>query len=252
MTNWKPFVSVITPSYNASEYIEDTIQSVLHQSHPHWEMIIADDCSTDGTRDILQQYEQKDERIRVVYLDKNGGAAAARNTALKHAKGRYVAFLDSDDRWKKEKLQKQLAFMAERSCAFSFTGYSVMEQDGTPTDKTIQAPESLSYDEALKNTIIGCLTVMIDREQTGQIQMPDIRTRQDLATWLSLLKRGFTAYGLNECLSEYRLVQNSISSNKWKAAKKTWFVYREIERLHFIKASWCFMQYAKNAVLKRL
>ncbi len=220
MTNWKPFVSVITPSYNASEYIEDTIQSVLHQSHPHWEMIIADDCSTDGTRDILRQYEQKDERIRVVYLDKNGGAAAARNTALKHAKGRYVAFLDSDDRWKKEKLQKQLAFMAERSCAFSFTGYSVMEQDGTPTDKTIQAPESLSYDEALKNTIIGCLTVMIDREQTGQIQMPDIRTRQDLATWLSLLKRGFTAYGLNECLSEYRLVQNSISSNKWKAAKK--------------------------------
>lgn len=113
MTNWKPFVSVITPSYNASEYIEDTIQSVLHQSHPHWEMIIADDCSTDGTRDILRQYEQKDERIRVVYLEKNGGAAAARNTALKHAKGRYVAFLDSDDRWKKEKLQKQLAFMAE-------------------------------------------------------------------------------------------------------------------------------------------
>lgn len=85
MTNWKPFVSVITPSYNASEYIEDTIQSVLHQSHPHWEMIIADDCSTDGTRDILRQYEQKDERIRVVYLEKNGGAAAARNTALKHA-----------------------------------------------------------------------------------------------------------------------------------------------------------------------
>ncbi|MCY8424066.1 glycosyltransferase [Bacillus vallismortis] len=252
MTNWKPLVSVITPSYNARDYIEDTIQSVLDQSHPHWEMIIVDDCSTDGTRGILKQYEERDERIHVVYMEENGGAAVARNKALERAQGRFVAFLDSDDKWKKDKLEKQLDFMMERSCAFSFTGYSLMAQDGTPLDKFIHAPESLTYDDALKNTIIGCLTVMIDREQTGQIQMPNIRTRQDLATWLSLLKKGFTAYGMNECLAEYRLVNNSISSNKWKAAKKTWFVYREIERLHFIKATWCFVQYAKNAVKKRL
>ncbi|AJO59925.1 glycosyltransferase family 2 protein [Bacillus subtilis] len=252
MTNWKPLVSVITPSYNARDYIEDTVHSVLDQSHPHWEMIIVDDCSTDGTRDILQQYEKIDERIHVVYLEENSGAAVARNKALERAQGRYVAFLDSDDKWKKDKLEKQLEFMMERSCAFSFTGYSLMAQDGTPLDKFIHAPESLTYDDALKNTIIGCLTVMIDREQTGQIQMPNIRTRQDLATWLSLLKKGFTAYGMNECLAEYRLVNNSISSNKWKAARKTWFVYREIERLHFMKATWCFVQYAKNAVKKRL
>lgn len=150
MTNWKPFVSVITPSYNARDYIEDTIQSVLQQSHPHWEMIIADDCSTDGTRDILKQYEMKDERIHVIYLDENSGAAVARNKALERAKGRYVAFLDSDDRWKKEKLQKQLHFMSEHSCAFSFTGYGLMTQDGSLIDKNIQAPERLTYNDALK------------------------------------------------------------------------------------------------------
>ncbi len=148
MTNWKPLVSVITPSYNARDYIEDTVHSVLDQSHPHWEMIIVDDCSTDGTRDILQQYEKIDERIHVVYLEENSGAAVARNKALERAQGRYVAFLDSDDKWKKDKLEKQLEFMMERSCAFSFTGYSLMAQDGTPLDKFIHAPESLTYDDA--------------------------------------------------------------------------------------------------------
>lgn len=248
----KPLISVITPSYNAEEYIEKTIQSVLNQTFSDWEMIIVDDCSTDGTRDILKRYEEDNERIHAIFLKENQGAAVARNTALSKAKGRYVAFLDSDDAWKAEKLDKQLAFMRKHQHAFTFTAYELISQDGGPLHKTIHAPVSLTYDDVLKNTIIGCLTVMIDREQTGDIRMPHIRTRQDLATWLSVLKRGFKAYGLNEPLAEYRIVETSISSNKWKAAKKTWFVYREIERLHFIKATWCFVQYAKNAVKKRL
>ncbi|MCY7916000.1 teichuronic acid biosynthesis protein TuaG [Bacillus vallismortis] len=252
MMRQKPLISVITPSYNAEEYIEKTIQSVLNQTFSDWEMIIVDDCSTDGTRDILKRYEEDNERIHAIFLKENQGAAVARNTALSKAKGRYVAFLDSDDAWKAEKLDKQLAFMRKHQHAFTFTAYELISQDGGPLHKTIHAPVSLTYDDVLKNTIIGCLTVMIDREQTGDIRMPHIRTRQDLATWLSVLKRGFKAYGLNEPLAEYRIVETSISSNKWKAAKKTWFVYREIERLHFIKATWCFVQYAKNAVKKRL
>ncbi|WP_426621087.1 hypothetical protein [Bacillus licheniformis] len=142
--------------------------------------------------------------------------------------------------------------MRKHQHAFSFTAYELISQDGEPLHKTIHAPVSLTYDDVLKNTIIGCLTVMIDREQTGDIRMPNIRTRQDLATWLSVLKRGFKAYGLNEPLAEYRIVETSISRNKWKAARKTWYVYREIERLHLMKATWCFFHYAKNAVMKRL
>ncbi|MED2941887.1 glycosyltransferase [Bacillus swezeyi] len=252
MTSQKPLISVITPSYNAEEFIGKTIQSVINQSFPDWEMIIADDCSTDGTRDILKRCEEEDERIHAIYLEKNQGAAAARNAALNKAKGRYVAFLDSDDIWKKEKLEKQLAFMKEHQHAFTFTAYEMISQNDEPLHKSVKAPERLTYDDVLKNTIIGCLTVMLDREQTGGIQMPNIRTRQDLATWLSVLKRGFKAYGLNEPLAEYRIVDTSISRNKWKAAQKTWYVYREIERLHLMKATWCFVHYAKNAVMKRL
>ena len=150
MTNWKPFVSVITPSYNASEYIEDTIQSVLHQSHPHWEMIIADDCSTDGTRDILRQYEQKDERIRVVYLDKNGEPRLPEIQPLNMP--RYVAFLDSDDRWKKEKLQNSLRLWQSGPALFIY-GLQRHGAGRNADGQNDSSPESLSYDEALKTRL---------------------------------------------------------------------------------------------------
>ncbi|MFJ5964409.1 MULTISPECIES: teichuronic acid biosynthesis protein TuaG [unclassified Bacillus (in: firmicutes)] len=250
--NKQPLVSIITPAYNAERYLTETVHSVLAQTYSNWEMIIADDCSTDGTRKLLEELSQMDDRINVIYLEENGGAAIARNAAIKQAKGRFIAFLDSDDKWKKTKLEKQVNFMLSNGHAFTFTAYDVIAENGEPLQKTVTAPSQLNYNEALKNTIIGCLTVMLDREQVGLIEMPNIRTRQDLATWLSILKRGFTAYGMSEPLSEYRIVGNSISSNKWKAAKKTWFVYREIEQLHFVKASWCFMHYATNAVKKRL
>ncbi|ALC82511.1 MULTISPECIES: teichuronic acid biosynthesis protein TuaG [Bacillus] len=250
--NRKPLVSVITPSYNAENYIKDTIESVRNQTYQDWELVIADDCSTDRTRQIIEEYTKKDDRIRGVFLKENGGAAVARNSALEAAKGRYVAFLDSDDQWRPEKMERQLEFMKKNNYAFTFTGYDSITQSGKLLVNKIDVPEVLTYDDVLKNTIIGCLTVMLDRDQVGDVKMPNIRTRQDLATWLSILKRGFKAYGLNESLAIYRIVENSISRNKWKAAQKTWFVYREIEHLHLLKASWCFIHYAKNAVKKRL
>ncbi|MBS4748892.1 teichuronic acid biosynthesis protein TuaG [Bacillus altitudinis] len=250
--NNQPLVSIITPAYNAERYLTDTVHSVLAQTYSNWELIIADDCSTDGTRKLLGELSQTDDRINVIYLEENGGAAIARNTAIKQAKGRFIAFLDSDDMWKQTKLEKQVKFMLENNHAFTFTAYDIILENGESLQKTVTAPAQLNYNEALKNTIIGCLTVMLDLQQVGRVEMPNIRTRQDLATWLSILKKGFTAYGMSEPLSEYRIVGNSISSNKWKAAKKTWFVYREIEQLHFVKASWCFMHYATNAVKKRL
>ncbi|MEH7308650.1 teichuronic acid biosynthesis protein TuaG [Neobacillus drentensis] len=248
----QPLISIITPSYNASLFIEDTIASVKKQTFQNWEMIIVDDCSSDNTPDILERIEKEDDRIHVIYLQQNGGAAVARNIALQHAKGRYVAFLDSDDSWKPEKLQKQLSFMQTNNYAFTFTGYELVTNEGVLLNKQIFAPEEISYNDMLKNTIIGCLTVMLDRKVVGDIQMPNIRTRQDLATWLAILKKGINAYGLNENLAEYRIGNPSISKNKWKAAKMNWFVYRKLEKLNVLKACWCFSHYAFHAVLKRI
>ncbi|WP_409291951.1 teichuronic acid biosynthesis protein TuaG [Peribacillus sp. SCS-37] len=244
-------ISIITPAYNAADYITETIESVMRQSYQNWEMIIVDDCSTDNTRDIINRFALEDSRIRPVFLEVNSGAAAARNAALKMAGGRYVAFLDSDDLWKPEKLDKQLTFMKLNQYAFTFTAYEMISEDGTPLHKLVDAPRFINYEKMLKNTIVGCLTVMIDLERTGSFEMPDIRTRQDLAAWLSILRRGHTAFGLNEVLAEYRTGNSSISQNKWKAAKMNWFVYRKVEKLHLAKACWCFSNYAVHAVLKR-
>ncbi|PFP23163.1 glycosyl transferase [Bacillus sp. AFS073361] len=252
MSPQQPLISIITPSYNSSLFIEQTITSVRKQTYQNWEMIIVDDCSTDNTPEILEQIEKEDERIKVIYLNQNGGAAVARNIALQNAKGRYVAFLDSDDCWKPEKLQKQYSFMQTNYYAFTFTGYELITNDGVLLNKQIPAPEQITYNDMLKNTIIGCLTVMIDRKTVGHFQMPNILTRQDLATWLAILKKGFNAYGLNENLAEYRTGNPSISRNKWKAAKMNWFVYRKVEKLNVIKAFWCFSHYAFHALLKRI
>lgn len=243
-------VSIITPSYNSEPFIEDTLKSVTAQTYQNWEMLIADDCSTDRTRDIVKQWMDRDNRIRLIELEENGGAAVARNTAINQAKGKYIAFLDSDDLWTPEKLEKQIKFMQERDIAFSFTGYQLMDVDGNLKNTVIQVPTQIDYYGLMKNTIIGCLTVIIDISKTGHFQMPNIRTRQDFALWLSILRKGFIAYGLQENLAHYRLVPGSISSNKVKAAKRTWKVYREIEGHGFIPSAWYFTNYAWNAVKK--
>ncbi|WP_339147875.1 MULTISPECIES: glycosyltransferase family 2 protein [unclassified Sutcliffiella] len=247
-----PLVSVITPSYNAERFIAETIESVKKQTFTDWEMIIVDDCSSDNTREILQDYAANDPRIKPIFLKENSGAAVARNTALNEAKGDYVAFLDSDDFWLPEKLEKQLAFMQQHNHAFSYTAYNLMDESGNLLDKVIRIPSEIDYKGLLKNTIIGCLTVMIDRRQVGQLQMPLIRTRQDYALWLQVLRDGYIAYGIQEPLSNYRLVEGSISSNKLKAAKRNWYVYRHIEKLSIPYASWCLINYAYYAVKKRI
>ncbi|REB73977.1 MULTISPECIES: teichuronic acid biosynthesis protein TuaG [unclassified Bacillus (in: firmicutes)] len=247
-----PSVSIIMPSYNCKEYISYSIESVREQTYTDWELLIVDDHSTDGTVDLLKEWEKADGRIRIFYQTVNEGAAVARNIALAHARGRYIAFLDSDDRWKKDKLEAQLAYMMDNKYAFTFTAYEWIDQKGEYLNKYIRAPKRVDYQTMLKNTIVGCLTVLIDRDQVGDFRMPNIRTRQDLATWLMILKRGFRAFGLNEILAEYRVGNESISKNKWKAAKNNWHVYRQIEQLNFLQSSWYFSHYAYNAIRKRL
>lgn len=245
-------VSIITPAHNAERFVEDTILSIIHQTYEEWELLITDDCSTDNTLHIIQSYAQKDERIKVFPLSSCVGAAEARNNSIRQARGKYIAFLDSDDVWLPEKLEKQLAFMQKNEYAFTITNFSTMTEDGEPTGKVMLMPSCLSYRSYLCNTAIGCLTVVIDCEKTGYFEMPIIKSSHDMALWLLIMRRGFKVYALPETLSKYRLVSNSNTARKWRAAKDVWKVYREIEHLNIFYSAFNFCGYAINAVLKRL
>ena len=245
-------VSIIMPSYNAARFIGESINSVLLQTYSNWELLIVDDCSKDNSVEVVRKFANIDKRVVLFSLEKNVGAAAARNVAIEHAQGQYIAFLDSDDVWDEYKLEKQLAFMKQYSYAFTFSNYYVMEENGKKTVNIVIVPSSLSYHQYLRNTIIGCLTVIIDRQQTGDFKMPLIKSSHDMALWLLIMKRGFKAYGLKDVLAGYRLVSTSNTAKKWKAAKDVWKVYREIEGLSVLYAAYCFCGYAINAVLKRI
>ena len=245
-------VSIITPSYNSSKFIKDCVASVFSQTYKNWEMIIVDDCSKDNSKEIISELSTKDKRIKPIFLEKNVGAAEARNVAIRQSKGKYVAFLDSDDLWNPKKLEKQLSFMYENEIAFSYTNYQFMSENGEDLSNIISAPEKMTYDSYLKNTIIGCLTVIIDREKSGEFEMPNIRSSHDMALWLLIMKRGFSAYGLDENLARYRIVSTSNTASKWHAVKDVWKVYRQVEKLSFIYSTWCFVWYAFNAFKKRI
>lgn len=165
----EPVISVITPAYNSEVFIKETIQSVLDQTYSDWEMIIVDDRSKDDTVSLIKEMQDKDARIRLIELEKNSGSAVARNTAIEHSNGRYIAFLDSDDSWYPEKLERQLKFMQDEDVAFSFTEYVRTLEDGTETDYISKAPETVDWDALMKRCVIGCLTVMIDTEKTGEV-----------------------------------------------------------------------------------
>lgn len=245
-------VSIITPSYKSKRFIKETIDSVCAQTYQNWEMIIVDDASPDGSTAFIKQLIQEEERINLIELEKNIGAAGARNRALEVAKGRYIAFLDSDDIWLPHKLERQLKFMQENEYAFTFSSYVPISEDGSKEYSVVHVPSEIDYSGYCKNTIVGCLTVIIDREKTGDFRMPLITSSHDMALWLLIMKRGFNAYGLDETLAKYRLVPNSNTAKKSKAAMDVWSVYREIEGLSFLRSSWYFIHYVFNAIKKRV
>ena len=242
-----PEVSVITPARDAARFLEETIRSVRAQTFPDWEMIIVDDDSTDGTSAIIEEWAASDPRIRGVRLSPGQGAAAARNRALEEMRGRYAAFLDSDDLWRPEKLEVQVGFMREAGAAFSFTSYSIIDELGVPVGRVVKAPERVTYRDLLRNTIIGCLTVMLDRQRLGALRMPSLRQHEDLSLWYNLLKRGEVARGIPRELACYRIVRGSTSRNKLRSSLHMWKVYRDQERLPFFTAARCYVQYAWNA-----
>lgn len=243
-------VTIITPAYNAAAYIAETIESVIAQTYTNWEMLIVNDCSKDNTAEIIQSYAAKDKRIKLINLKQNCGVEAARNTAIQNAKGRYIAFLDSDDLWKKEKLQKQIEFMQKNGYAFTFTSYEHFKESKENIQNHVQIPKSLNYNQALKGNQIGCLTVMLDRKQISNIHFTT-QKHEDYILWLNILKQGITAYGIQESLALYRTGNSkSISGNKVQSALWTWKVYRDNQKLSVVKSMYYFWLYVLNGVKK--
>jgi teichuronic acid biosynthesis glycosyltransferase TuaG len=247
-----PAVTVITPAFNAERYIGAAMGSVMAQTFPSWEMIVVDDCSSDGTWALVSARAEQEKRIRCVRMPTNSGSGPARNAALELARGRFVAFLDADDLWDEEKLDRQLRFMRTSGHAFTFTGYRVISESGKALGSAGPFPASIGYKEMLVEQP-GCLTVMLDRDKLGQFRFPPFRRNQDGALWLSLLRSGtLRAFGLDEELASYRAVPASISANKFKSALAVWQVMRRQERIPLLTAMSCFARYALRGTRKHL
>lgn len=245
-------VSVIMPMYNAQQYIAMTIDSVIAQTYENWEMIIVDDCSVDGCDEIVKNYIKKDNRIHYYRNEQNMGVAATRNCAIMYARGQYIAFLDSDDLWKPDKLKKQLVLMKNEECSFCYGSCEVINQNGMDIGKTRIVPSTINYRQLLKGNDIPCLTVVIDRGQIPDIIMPQI-PHEDYATWLTLLKDyHIIAYGIQDVIAVYRERIGSVSGKKGHAMRWTWNIYRDYLNLSYWQSVVCFVNYMWKAIKKRL
>ncbi len=246
-------VSIVVPVHNSEKFIAQTIASVQNQTYQNWELLLINDFSNDGSENIINLYKKNDKRIQLINLENNVGAAMTRNKGIELAKGRYIAFLDSDDVWEKEKLEKQLDFIKKNNYAFTFTGYQFVDENLCRNGKIVNVPKKLTYREALKNTTIFTSTVIIDAKIVGKklIRMPDVGS-EDAATWWQILKNGFTAYGLNEILSFYRRSKGTLTSNKFQAIKRTWNLYRNVENLNIFYSIYNFTFYVINAIRRRI
>jgi teichuronic acid biosynthesis glycosyltransferase TuaG len=246
-----PLVSIITPAWNAEDFVGEAIRSVQEQGITDWEMLVADDCSTDGTATVVEVFASQDPRVRLIRCGRNGGPARARQAAIDKASGRYLAFLDSDDLWLPAKLERQLPFMAHKGAALTYTSFRRISEDGVDIGQVFAIPQSLTYRQLLCNTAIATLTAIIDRDVAGEVSMTDAGY-DDFCLWLSVLKRGHKAYGLQEDLARYRVRGNSVSSRPLRSAAWVWNIYRNVEHLSFIKSAWCLANFGVRAYAKRL
>ena len=240
-------VSIITPTYNCAKFIARTLDSVLAQTYQNWEMIIVDDRSTDNTKEIVEEYMARDSRIKYHLLDENSGAAVARTEAMKLANGAYMAFLDSDDLWMPDKLERQIKWMNDNGYAFSCTAYEQIDEDDNSLKRIIKTVKKTNYNRLLLDCPVGNSTVVYDVEKMGKFEVPNIRKRNDDALWLQMLKKEKYIFGMPDVLMKYRIRKNSISSNKLKVIKYHWILYREIEHLSVIRSAfhicyWCFLK----------
>lgn len=233
-------ISIITPSYNSELYITQTINSVLSQTYCNWEMIIVDDKSTDQTVSIVKEFCSKDNRITLIELENNSGSATIpRNIAIKRARGRFIAFLDSDDLWLPTKLDEQISLFSDKNTAIVFSNYQKMAEDGFLSNRVIKCPKVVNYNKLFYGNVIACLTSVYDTEKVGKVYFDKVG-HEDFVLWLKILKKGYIAQNTNTVLANYRVRKNSISSNKYLTIKWIWDIYKNIEHKSYFKSIYFF------------
>lgn len=248
----EPKISIVTPAYNAERFIAETMESVLAQTYQLWELLVVLDVkSADSTRAIVQSYANKDPRIRLIEHPQAEGVSSNRNLAIKSAKGEYIAFLDSDDKWHPQKLEKQLHFMEKKQIHFSFHSFNAVSFSGDTIQFKRNAPGIVTYSDLLKHNCIGCLTVMVKKEILKQTYFKN-EQHEDFCLWLDLLKNGHKAYGMPDFLADYRLVPHSRSHNKMLAATSRWSILRQREKLGLVSSLLHFIAYTLSSLRLRV
>ena len=243
-------VSIVTPVYNKARHVGECIESVIAQTYPCWELLLIDDASQDHSDAVIRRYLGRGYPIRYVRLRQNSGAAAARNRGLEMARGRYVAFIDADDVWTPNKLRLQIEWMTARDLGFTYTAIEMIDENGRLLRGKRPVIPKVDYRTLLSHTVIACSSVVLDRAKVGDFRMPPVRKGQDFATWLSLLRGGGKAYGLDQVCVRYRVAPGSVSADKLGALRRTWHIYRKFEHLGFFRSCGCFLSYAWHAAVK--
>ncbi|MUP45141.1 glycosyltransferase family 2 protein [Gramella sp. BOM4] len=231
-------VSVVMPAYNSASFISEAIQSVISQTYPKWELIVVNDGSTDATSQIIEDLAAREDRIKLISNQTNQGTHYARNLAIKAASGDFIAFLDADDRWKPEKLQKQLELMTKNHLGACFSSYDLIDEAGHSLGKKVQALKELSYDKLLKANYVGNLTGIYSVKKLGKIYCPELKKRQDWALWLEVVKRSGPIKGIQESLAVYRIRKGSISGNKLEMLTYNFQVYQKVLGYGSLKSAW--------------
>ena len=241
-------ISIIIPMHNSSKHIEECLESVINQTYQNIEIIVVDDASSDNSLELVKNI--KDNIIKILEIKENVGAANCRNKGIEEATGEYICFLDSDDYWVLDKLERQVKFMEDNNYTFIYGGYDYYKSGRR---KKAKVPKSMNYKQLLKNHAIFTSTVMLNMCELSKedIYMPDIRKGQDTATWWKILKKGITAYAITDTIAIYRVGEKSISSNKVKALDRTWQLYK-YEKIGLIKRIYYFCGYVYYASKRRM
>lgn len=246
----KPKVSVIMPAYNAEKYIKEAVESVLNQTYKNLELLIIDDCSKDRTFELMKCIAQKDSRIRIFRNEENLGVADTRNRGFELADGEYAALIDSDDIWRREKLEKQIAVIEEKKADLVYCSYAFINEKGQSMNKEYIVPETTDFDSLLKENVVGCSTVILSKNVYRKYRFTKEYYHEDYVLWLTILREKYLLTGLNEVLVDYRVMETSRSGNKFKSAKRRWNIYRDFLNLSALKAGIIWMKYVVNGILK--
>ena len=245
-------ISVIMPAYNAERYIEAAIRSVMAQTFTDWELIVIDDCSQDSTVAVTEQLVREDSRITLLRNEVNMGVARTRNHGLDLCRGKYVAFLDSDDIWHPEKLKTQITLLVQQGADIAYCSYAIIDEYGNRVKRDYLVPDRITFSGLVRENVIGCSTVMLTAEVAGKYRFKTDFYHEDYVLWLQLLKDGYRAVGCGQVLADWRYLSNSRSFDKRKSARNRWNIYRNCLCLSLWDSVRAFGNYAISGVRKYL